>query len=95
MSDDFWGEPISRSTDQDALEDGTIVDISSLSLLFRGVSAEASLMRFQVAMAQAAARCVILPANNRYWPRPGNLRIVDALPAGDDNEWVDLSAGKQ
>ncbi len=37
MSDDFWGEPISRYTDQDALEDGTIVDISSLSLLFQGV----------------------------------------------------------
>ncbi len=37
MSDDFWGEPISRYTDQDALEDGTIVDISSLNLLFQGV----------------------------------------------------------
>ncbi len=37
MSDDFWGEPISRYTDQDALDDGTIVDISSLNLLFQGV----------------------------------------------------------
>ncbi len=37
MSDDFWGEPISQYTDQDALEDGTIVDISSLNLLFQGV----------------------------------------------------------
>ncbi len=37
MTDDFWGEPISRYTDQDALEDGVIVDISPLSLLFRGV----------------------------------------------------------
>ncbi len=35
--DDFWGEPISQYTDQDALEDGTIVDISSLNLLFQGV----------------------------------------------------------
>ncbi len=37
MTDDFWGEPISQYTDQNALEDGTIVDISNLNLLFQGV----------------------------------------------------------
>ena len=33
--DDFWGEPISVYTDKDALEDGTIVDISLCNVRFQ------------------------------------------------------------
>ncbi len=35
MSDDFWGEPIYQYTDQDALNDGALVDLSQLGLRFR------------------------------------------------------------
>ena len=35
MTDDFWGDPIDKYTDGDALDDGVIVDISAFGLSFR------------------------------------------------------------
>lgn len=35
--DKFWGDPIYRYTDEDAVEDGILVDISALNVKFRGV----------------------------------------------------------
>ncbi len=35
--DEFWGEPISTYTDAEAIEDGVIVDVSKLYLLFNGM----------------------------------------------------------
>ena len=36
MGDEFWGEPISVYTDQEALEDGVLVDISGINLQYQG-----------------------------------------------------------
>ena len=33
---DFWGEPISVYTDSDGIEDGILIDISELKVLFNG-----------------------------------------------------------
>lgn len=35
--DNFWGEPIYSYTDENALDDGVLVDISALKVRFRGL----------------------------------------------------------